>query len=74
MSPDLIIMLYISLAICVIFGLWLFYDKRELESYKSQKVLSVFYCVKCGSIYSMGKEKERTLCPKCNFKNNRLKF
>ncbi len=54
--------------------LWLYYDFREKESYVIQKSCPVFHCLKCGHIYHKYGQIEESVCPQCQFNNQRLKF
>ena len=57
-----------------ILGLWLYYDRRDINFYEAKRTMVVFHCVKCGQLYTALKGNEVAGCPACDFKNSRLKF
>lgn len=58
----------------IIFGLWLFYDRRDRSLYDEQRLRHTFHCVKCGALYSEGGNRQLAKCPSCGFTNDRLRF
>ncbi|QYY35839.1 hypothetical protein [Ruficoccus sp. ZRK36] len=66
--------LYVSSGMAVIFGLWLYYDRRDVRLYERIRVRHTFHCIQCGSLYSDRGRREVSRCPQCGFQNAKLKF
>ena len=73
-SLEVFVLTYLAVGLSLIFGLWIFYDLRDRHMYGAERSKIVFYCVKCGRLYSGKKGIEVQECPQCNFSNARLKF
>jgi len=67
-------LIYIFSALALIFGLWLFYDRRDKNLYEAERKKVVFHCIKCDKIYTGKQGSEAARCPRCSFENSRLKF
>jgi len=53
---------------------WYWSDKKDHQEYSKLALKSVYYCVKCGNIYSQNSNESFLKCPKCCFKNSRLNY
>ncbi len=51
-----------------------FYHRRDRLTKDPRRITTIFCCVKCGKIYEKSRSREVGVCPKCGFKNNRLRF
>lgn len=71
---DFLFLIYLSLGLALIIGLWLFYDRREVRPYLKERNRATFFCVKCGHLYTGPRTEEAQACPRCGFANARLKF
>lgn len=67
-------LIYIFSALTLIFGLWLFYDRRDMNLYEAERKKVIFHCIKCDKIYTGKQGVETSRCPRCSFENSRLKF
>lgn len=69
------VFLFLTGGLSLVFGLWIYYDRRDRALYDQLRSKRAYHCVKCGHLYAVeaGFE-EITSCPHCQFKNSRLKF
>jgi hypothetical protein len=71
---SLLVFLYVSAGIALIFGLWLYYDARDARVYERERAHSLYHCLKCGRLYSAPRFNREADCPGCAFRNSKLKF
>ncbi|MBP3302951.1 MAG: hypothetical protein J6L64_07470 [Opitutales bacterium] len=71
----------VMFAAVLLFGIALFagivrwyYDRRERVLHDHRRYQTVFYCIRCGKIYSRPRQREVSACPHCGFENTRMKF
>ena len=67
----------ISYGVLVIgsFGsLWLYYDQRDRLFYDSERRKVTFHCIRCDHLYTKKNGHELAQCPRCDYRNTRLKF
>jgi len=64
----------ILVAMAVIAGLWLYYDRLDCKFCDRQRVRHVYRCIKCGRLYDRRGHREVAPCPDCGFTNDRLRF
>lgn len=67
-------LIYIFCALGLIVGLWIYYDLRDNNLYEAERKRTIFHCVKCDKIYTKKQGTEVGACPRCGFKNARLKY
>ena len=51
-----------------------YYDRRDRLLIDHRRYRTVFYCIRCGKIYSRSRRREVSVCPHCGFENTRMKF
>ena len=73
-SLEAFFLLYISLGLSLVVGLWFFFDRRDGILYEAERSRVIFHCIKCGRIYTAGKSAELAVCEGCGFSNTRLHF
>lgn len=73
-SLDTLVILFLSSGMLLIFLLWFYYDRRDCRLYDRQRISHVYYCVRCGHLYESKDPSEVCDCPKCSFRNGRLRF
>ena len=71
----------VTFSAILLFGILLFafvvrwyYDRRDRLLYDHRRYRTVFYCIRCGKIYSRSRKREISVCPHCGFENTRMKF
>jgi hypothetical protein len=74
LSFDSLLLLYLLVGGGIIFGLWFYNDRRDVQRTRNRNRLSIFHCIKCSHLYTTDGEQSVADCPKCNFKNSRLRF
>ena len=57
-----------------LFGLWLYYDRRDRRFYDATRHRTTFHCLKCGEVYTSAGAGEVASCPRCGHSNPRLRF
>ena len=57
----------------LVFSLWLYYDRRDRALFDRERLQRAYHCVRCGHLYAAD-DAEEAGCPKCHFRNARLKF
>ena len=55
-------------------GLWLYYDRRDHESFERERRMITFHCIRCGRLYTAPGASELCRCPRCGHENTRLRF
>ncbi len=50
------------------------YQRRESVLRDRRRLITVFCCIKCKTIYTRKHAREYAVCPHCGFKNSHLKF
>ena len=58
----------------IILGLWLYYDVRDHGMYESERRQAIFHCIRCDKLYTARAGTETCPCPRCAFRNSRLRF
>lgn len=71
---DLLAGLYISSGLLLIFGLWLYYDRRDRHRYDALRAPTLFVCLKCNRIFSRPAHTRAADCPSCGHPNIPLRF
>ena len=66
--------IYLLSACVLVFGLWLYYDRRDRSLYELQRRRTIFHCIKCDKLYTAQAGTETCACPRCAFRNARLTF
>lgn len=74
LDVDIFFLLYLGAGFLLIFGLWLYYDRRDKNLHEAQRMKVVYHCIKCGEIYTGPHESSERDCPRCGFTNGRLGF
>ncbi len=69
-----LVTIYITCGLMLIFLLWLYYDRRDRNQYEKMRSPTVFVCVKCEQIYSKDKGEKKSACPSCGQVNIPLRF
>ncbi|MCD8284077.1 MAG: hydrogenase nickel incorporation protein HypA [Opitutae bacterium] len=64
----------IGIALVLFLLVGFFYNRRDRLTQDHLRITTVFYCIRCGEIYSRPRSREVAACPKCGLKNTRLKF
>lgn len=70
---DFFIMAALLFGLGMVFGLWVYYDRRDRHLFDQVRALAAFHCTKCGTVYSGQSEKQES-CPQCGHGNYQLKF
>jgi rubrerythrin len=69
------VFLFLTAGLAFVFGLWIYYDRRDRVLYDQLRSKRTYHCVKCGHLYAVEAGfDEVTHCPHCRFENSRLKF
>lgn len=55
-------------------ALWLWYDRRDHQTFESERRKTTFHCIRCDQLYSAVKGTELAKCPRCGHDNTRLKY
>lgn len=71
---SLLATLYLTTGLFLIFGLWLYYDRRDRRQYENLRNPTVFVCVRCNRIYSFKDGTRTAACPDCRHVNIPLRF
>lgn len=58
----------------LLFGLWLYYDRRDRAFFDAGRRKISFHCVRCDRLYTQPAGTETAPCPQCGHENVRLKF
>ena len=66
--------IYTFSACALIFGLWYYYDLRDRGLYDSERRKTIFHCIRCEKLYDAKAGTETCPCPRCGFRNERLRF
>ncbi|MGF1484657.1 MAG: hypothetical protein ACFBZ8_09875 [Opitutales bacterium] len=74
MSLGFLFFLYVSAGTCLLLGIWMYYERRDKRVYQMGRRQSAFHCVSCGHLYSAPQTRGDKPCPRCSFKNTRLRF
>jgi Zn ribbon nucleic-acid-binding protein len=69
-----LLLLYLLLGGGVVLGLWFYCDRRDALRTRNRNHFIIFHCIKCGHIYTHDPDQPVVACPKCGFKNSRLRF
>ncbi len=67
-------LIYTFSACALILILWLVYDLRDRGLYDSERRKSIFHCIRCDKLYAVRAGTETCPCPRCAFRNARLRF
>lgn len=67
-------LLFVMAGLALVFGLWVYYDRRDRSLFDAQRFRHTFHCVKCGTLYESRGHQSLADCPHCGFKNERLRF
>jgi hypothetical protein len=68
------ILIVVTSGLALVFGLWVYYDRRDQLAYEHERAQSLFHCLKCGRLYSAPRASSVARCPNCDFENSKLKF
>lgn len=71
---DILILFSLTVGIAFLFGMWIFYDRRDAERESADRHDVIYHCIKCSQIYTGMRGSEECDCPKCSFCNGRLRF
>ncbi|AKC83454.1 hydrogenase nickel incorporation protein HypA [Verrucomicrobia bacterium IMCC26134] len=68
-----------TLAYCLLvaglfLGLWIYYDRRDHARFEAERRHVSFQCVRCGHLYALQGEHNRSNCALCGQENDRLRF
>ncbi len=76
MALDLSIVtfLYVLGGLVLVFGLWLWYDRRDQREIDEERAKVLFHCIKCSRVYAEAPALGSAPCPDCNHPNLPLKF
>ncbi|CDE84864.1 putative uncharacterized protein [Coraliomargarita sp. CAG:312] len=50
------------------------FSRRQMRDYEKLARTSTFHCMRCDSVYTASSQVQSQPCPKCGYKNARLKF
>lgn len=67
-------LIYTLCALGLIIGLWWFYDLRDRALFDAERRKAIFHCIRCDKLYTALDGTETCPCPKCEFRNTRLRF
>jgi uncharacterized paraquat-inducible protein A len=67
-------LIYIFSAFGLILGLWFYHDWRDRGLYDRERRKSIFHCIRCDNLYAARVGTETAQCPRCGFRNSRLRF
>ena len=67
-------LIYTLSASALVIGLWYFYDLRDRGLYESERRKTIFHCIRCNKLYAAKAGMETCPCPRCSFRNERLRF
>lgn len=73
-SLDILFIIFLSGGLLPVLGLWFYYDWRDGVIYEGERLSVIFHCIKCDQIYSAKDQIEVLECPRCQFRNSRLRF
>jgi predicted RNA-binding Zn-ribbon protein involved in translation (DUF1610 family) len=68
------IVMGLTIGMALVFGAWIYYERRDQIIYEQERAQSLFHCLKCGRLYSAPRSAPMANCPDCGFENSRLKF
>ena len=60
--------------IAVLFGLWIYYDRRDRAFFDATRHKATFHCLKCSCLYTAVAEGNLNPCPRCGHPNPPLRF
>jgi Zn finger protein HypA/HybF involved in hydrogenase expression len=67
-------LVYTFSALSFVLGLWFYYDFRDRGMYDRERRKAIFHCIRCDKLYAARVGTETCPCPKCSFRNSRLRF
>lgn len=65
---------YCLLVLGFLFGVWVYYDRRDHALFEAERRKVTFHCVRCDHLYTAKAGPETAVCPRCGHTNARLKF
>lgn len=65
---------YCFLVAGVFLGLWVYYDRRDHARFEAERRHASFHCKRCGHLYAVQGDVNRSVCPKCGQANQPLMF
>ena len=65
---------YCTLLAVVFLGLWLWYDRRDHQTFEQERRKATFHCIRCDRLYTAPVGTALARCPDCAYENTRLKF
>ncbi|MEX2382518.1 MAG: hydrogenase nickel incorporation protein HypA [Opitutales bacterium] len=68
------ILVYLFGAVGIILTLWFYFDLRDRNVYEGERKKNIYHCIKCDKIYTDKPKQETAPCPRCGYRNIRLKF
>ncbi|MBO94364.1 MAG: hydrogenase nickel incorporation protein HypA [Opitutales bacterium] len=71
---DWLFFLFISIFFIVVFGFWIYYERRDNARRVVRAISSSFHCKLCSQIYEVSGNQTEAPCPKCEHSNLRLRF
>lgn len=74
LSLDWLTFVFFSIFLSVIFGFWMFYERRDEANRSARAISSSFHCNLCGQIYVVAGAKAEAPCSNCERSNLRLRF
>ena len=73
-SVDTFFLIYVGVGFVPILGLWFYYDWKQAQLFEAKCSKVIYHCIKCSQIYTGPQGSEEFDCPRCRFKNGRLRF
>jgi hypothetical protein len=66
--------LYVVAALVLVFGFWLYHDRRDKQFFEGERRKAIFHCIRCDKLYTSREGAELCSCPRCGNENSRLQF
>jgi len=64
----------ISAVLLLVGAVSLLVSRRQKKAYEFLAKTETFHCLRCDSVYTAPAGSDSVECPKCGYKNSRLKF
>ena len=64
----------VSIALLICGGAALVNTRRQKRDYEGLARTSTFHCLRCDSVYTASADCDSMQCPKCGYKNSKLRF
>lgn len=68
-----IVSVILVIMISLLIASW-WYERKSIKDYNNLKVKDVFYCKKCGSVYTSTNNDVDKACDKCGSINKKMSF